>query len=144
MIIAFDYGTKNIGVAATDEEEIFSFAKCSISTEEFIDNSDILVSSIPQIKEARLLVVGHPKNLKNCSTISTENAVEFSKKLKRLFPEKQIVLFDERLTSSLINRAMNESGSKKRTKKKTIENRNVKDMREAQIILQDYLKSKEK
>jgi putative Holliday junction resolvase len=144
MIIAFDYGTKNIGVAATDEEEIFSFAKCSILTEEFIDNFDILVSSIPQIKEARLLVVGHPKNLKNCSTISTENAVEFSKKLKRLFPEKQVVLFDERLTSALVSRAMNESGSKKRTKKKTIENRNVKDMREAQIILQDYLKSKEK
>ena len=144
MIIAFDYGTKNIGVAATDEDEIFSFAKCSILTEEFNSNSGILGSVVPQIKDARILVVGHPKNLKNCSTISTENAVAFSEKLKVLFPEKDVVLFDERLTSSLVSRAMNASGSKKRTKKKTIENRNVKDMREAQIILQDYLRSKEK
>ncbi|MCK5848933.1 MAG: Holliday junction resolvase RuvX [Caldisericia bacterium] len=143
MIIAFDYGTKNIGVAATDDEEIFSFAKCSIPTKDFNESSDVLIMTVPQIKDARILVVGHPKNLKNCSTQSTENAVEFSEKLQDLFPDKNVILFDERLTSSLVNRAMNASGPKKRTKKKTIENRNSKDMLEAQIILQDYLKSKE-
>jgi putative Holliday junction resolvase len=141
MIIAFDYGTKNIGVAATDESEIFSFAKCSIPTTEYEMNPSIIADRVPQILEANLIIVGHPKNLKNLSTPSTVNAEKFAEELKKLFPATTILLYDERFTSKI---ALNNShSSRPKTKKKTLQDRANKDMIEAQILLQEYLKRRE-
>jgi putative holliday junction resolvase len=141
MIIAFDYGTKNIGVAATDESEIFSFAKCSIPTVEYQMNPSILVHRVPQIVDATLIIVGHPKNLKNLSTPSTVNAEKFAEELKQLFPATTILLYDERFTSKI---ALNGTkSSRPKSKKKTLQDRANKDMIEAQILLQEYLKRRE-
>ena len=141
MIVAFDFGSKNIGVATTDEREIFSFARCSIPTAEYVTNPKILMDMIPQLKEAHTLVVGHPKNLKNVSTLSTISAETFGEELISLFPNKEVIFFDERFTSSI---ALKQSKSTKiKTKKKTRQERAQKDQIEAQIILQDYLKRRE-
>lgn len=141
MIVAFDYGTKNIGVAITDENEIFSFAKCSISTDEYSRQPMILLAKVPQIQEASLLIVGHPRNLKNQSTVSTQNAEKFSQELQQLFPSKKVLLFDERFTSQIAKQVTHTS--KHKTKKRTLEERSQKDMIEAQILLQDYLQRRE-
>lgn len=141
MIIAFDYGTKNIGIAATDENEIFSFAKCSIPTSEYQANPAIIVQRVPQIREADLLIVGHPKNLKNLSTPSTINAELFSEELKKLFPTKTILLYDERFTSKIALQCS--QSSRPKSKKKTLQERANKDMIEAQILLQEYLKRRD-
>ncbi|HXK51771.1 MAG TPA: Holliday junction resolvase RuvX [Caldisericia bacterium] len=141
MIVAFDYGTKNIGVAITDENEIFSFAKCSISTDEYSQQPMILLTKVPQIQEASLLIVGHPRNLKNQSTVSTQNAEKFSQELQQLFPSKKVLLFDERFTSQIAKQVTHTS--KHKTKKRTLEERSQKDMIEAQILLQDYLQRRE-
>lgn len=142
MIVAFDYGTKFIGVAVTDENEIFSFAKCSIPTDIYSKDSSVLLEMIPQIQSARILVVGYPANLKNKKTISTQHALDFFNQLKKQFPSKEVTLFDERFTATIALRITNLSRTKNNKKKKQ-QIRSEKDMKEAQILLQDYLKKVE-
>ena len=101
----------------------------------------ILLTKVPQIQEASLLIVGHPRNLKNQSTVSTQNAEKFSQELQQLFPSKKVLLFDERFTSQIAKQVTHTS--KHKTKKRTLEERSQKDMIEAQILLQDYLQRRE-
>jgi len=138
MIIALDYGEKNIGVAATDEDEIFSFPKCNILTADFEKNLNILESKIHNFEKVTEIIIGLPKNLKGKNTPQTEKTLRFYELLSNFYNLQIIVsLYDERMTSVIFQKSIQSQGGKMR------DVRDTKDMYEAAILLEDYLKRKQ-
>ena len=59
--------------------------------------------------------------------------------LKKKFPDKIIVLVDERFTSKIASQAISQSGLSKKTKK----NKTLVDKISATLILQSYIEKKD-
>ena len=85
------------------------------------------------------IVLGLPLGLDGSDTDITPNVRLLNERLNLLYPEKTIVLFDERFTSSMASQAMVDFGMKKKDRQKK---ENI-DMTSAALILQGYLRSKE-
>ena len=136
MIIAIDYGEKNIGVAISDQDEIFAFPKFVIERELFEANPGVLKERIENFESVTEIVIGLPKNLKGLNTIQTEKVLAFSEIIKANYPDKLIVLFDEKFTSKIFEKSLKIHGERPKNF------RDTKDMYEASIILEDYLRRK--
>jgi putative Holliday junction resolvase len=136
MIVALDYGEKNIGVAITDKDNIFAFPKFVIKRELFDANPGILRERIVNFETVTEIIIGLPKNLKGLNTIQTEKVLAFSEVVKAYYPDKLIVLFDEKFTSKIFEKSLKTNGESPKNF------RDTKDMYEASIILEDYLRRK--
>jgi len=136
VIIALDYGEKNIGVAVSDESETFSFPKCVIDGVLFEKKPRILEEKIRDFEKVREIVIGLPKNLKGENTIQTEKVISFFEKIKAIYSDKKVILFDEKFTSKIFEKELKILGEKMKNFKSS------KDMYEASIILEDYLRGK--
>ncbi len=136
MIVALDYGEKNIGVAITDKDNIFAFPKFVIKKELFDANPGILRERIVNFETVTEIIIGLPKNLKGLNTIQTEKVLAFSEVVKAYYPDKLIVLFDEKFTSKIFEKSLKTHGESPKNF------RDTKDMYEASIILEDYLRKK--
>ena len=137
MIIALDYGEKNIGVAVTDEDEIFAFPKCNIPTHLFKKDIHILESKVPNFSTVTDIIIGLPKNLKGQNTPQTEKTLQFYELISNLYAMNiNVALYDERFTSTIFQKSVQSMGGKMK------DVRDSKDMYEAAILLEDYLKRK--
>jgi putative Holliday junction resolvase len=137
MIIALDYGEKNIGVAVTDEDEIFAFPKCNIPTHIFKKNIRILETELADFSTVTDIIIGLPKNLKGENTPQTEKTLQFYELISNLYSENiNVALYDERFTSTIFQKTYQSMGGKMKDARAT------KDMYEAAILLEDYLKRK--
>ena len=86
------------------------------------------------------IVLGNPINMNGTKGESALKAEKFKELLENLIKRKnlkiKVILFDERLSTSLAHVYMNETGIKGAERKKKV------DMLSAQIILQNYIDSK--
>lgn len=132
-ILAIDFGTKRVGLAATDPLQIIA------SPLETVANKDIFtyLKSYFEKEEVEKLIVGMPKNLQNKDTHSTEGVRKFISKLELDFPSMKIITVDERFTSKMAFQTMIDGGLKKKDRK----NKETVDKLSATIILQSYLES---
>ena len=134
-ILSIDYGTKRVGLAVTDPLQIIATGLDVIhpmNLFEFLKNYD-------KQENIELFVVGHAKTVKNVDSDSMKHIIPFVKKLKKEFPNKEVIMIDERFTSVIAQRAMIDGGMKKKNRQKK---ENV-DIISATLILQSYLKQKE-
>jgi len=132
--LAIDYGEKRIGIAVSDDEKKYAFAR------ETIINKDIEIT-LEKIKEycqsegIEKIIIGLPFNMAGRETVWTDKIKNFAEKLKRktgLAYEFQ----DERLTSRLSYSLFRDKrGGQKVSKNKINE-------QSARIILQDYIDRK--
>lgn len=136
MLVAVDYGEKNIGIAVSDQDEIFAFPKFVIKRELFEANPKILEDRIENFKSVTEIIIGLPKNLKGINTIQTEKVLAFYEKVKSAYPDKRIILFDEKFTSKIFETELKVHGERLKKFRET------KDMYEASIILKDYMRKK--
>jgi putative holliday junction resolvase len=134
MIIALDFGDERIGIAATDEEENFVFPKYVIKKSDFDKNPKIIEGKFSNFNKVNSIIIGLPKNLKGENTIQTEKAISFSETIQLVYPDKKVILYDERFTSRILEKEFRMKGISSR------DYREKKDMYEACIILEDYLK----
>lgn len=134
MIIAFDYGDVNIGLAVTDEEDRFVFPRGSLKTSDILKHPESLQKDIDHFEMVTTIVVGLPRNLKGENTPQTEKAIFFAELLKKTFPEKRIAFYDERFSSTIVMRRHQALGGHQK------DLRSKKDMLEAAQILEDYLR----
>ncbi|MEH6304133.1 Holliday junction resolvase RuvX [Olivibacter sp. CPCC 100613] len=132
-IMAFDYGTKRIGIAVTDPLQIIATALTTIHPKDVIEYLKKYIVQDP----VETFVVGLPKQLDGSDSQSAVHVRGFIRLLKKTFPQTPIVTMDERFTSKMASASIAESGLK-RSKR---QDKGLVDSISAVIILQDYLKT---
>ncbi len=130
-ILAIDYGTKNIGLALSDDEQKFAFAYNTIKSQKSKVKSQKLgkiisdIKNICKIEKVQRVIVGMPINLSGDKTKTTEKVFEFVKELEENLTVP-VEVEDERLTTVQASRLKNKTA------------RNINEL-SAQILLQGYL-----
>jgi len=133
-IMGLDYGSKTVGVALSDELHITSNALEIVRRENPDDvklTLDRLVNIINEYNVEKI-VLGLPKNMNNTEGSSAENVRKFKEKLSKR-TNVEIVLWDERLTTTQSHNIMKEAGMNRKKRSKVV------DKVAAAIILQSYL-----
>lgn len=130
--LGIDFGLKRTGFAMTDDAGIIA------SPLETIDSRNLpdYLNKIIDREKIRLIVIGFPRSMDGSDTDITENVRQFEKFLIVTYPHLEIVLFDERMTSKIAQKAFVQISKKKQRK-----NKGNLDKMSAAIILQDYMNS---
>lgn len=132
--MAFDYGTKRVGIAVTDPLQIIATGLQTVHAKDVIQ----FVKDYLKTETVECFVVGDPRNMDNTPSESKKFVDQFIKQLKNNFPEIAIELIDERFTSKIASQSMLMSGMKKSDRRKK---ENV-DLISAILILQSFLEKK--
>lgn len=130
-IISIDYGRKRTGIAVTDPLQLIPNNLATVKSNEIFDflNSYFLEEKVD------VIVVGYPKRLNNMPSESVKYIDPFIKKLKEMYPDKEVFLMDERFTSKIAFQSMIEGGLKKKQRS----DKGLVDKISANLILQSYL-----
>ena len=132
-ILAIDYGRKRSGIAVTDTLKICANGLPTVRTCDLLS----FLQEYCSHEDVELFVVGEPKDLRGNPSESMKYIEPFIKNLKKLFPEKEIKMVDERFTSTIAHREMIAAGFKKKDRKEKAK----ADEMAAVIILTSYLES---
>lgn len=144
-ILGIDLGERRVGLAISDELQII--AQC-LDTIDFKDEHS-LITKIKQIVEDRMIkeiVIGNPISLSGKKTKRSVWVEDFQSKLEKEL-NIPINLFDERLTSQLAARILEQADQSRRSPKKQVKTKSYKgqiDKLAATIILEDYLTYKKR
>lgn len=130
-ILAIDYGAKRTGLATTDPLKIIASPLDVIPTHKL----EQFLTHYFQVEEVEAVVLGMPTNTDGSDTNATSLVRAFVNRFKKVFPDKRLVLQDERFTSKLAFDAMIVGGLKKKDR----QNKGTVDKVSATIILQSYL-----
>lgn len=133
-ILAIDYGRKRTGVAVTDILQIVPGGIGTIQTSKLIDFLKEYISK----ENVDKIVVGYPKRMDFTDSETMSLIRPLVKRLQSLFPDIEIILFDERFTTKIAQMAVIESGIKKEKRRNS---KGLLDEISAVIILRDYLES---
>ena len=128
--LGVDYGDENIGLAISNSDGTMAFPYKVIK-----NNINIVEDILKIIMENNIdvVVIGKPVNLSGKENIATEKARNLYNALKERF--ENVILFDERLTTSLAHVIGAKMGVDNKKRKKNV------DKIAASIILNDYLES---
>ena len=135
-IMAIDYGDARTGVAVSDESATLTGDAWVIHEK----RSQVLAETIlneAKARGVRVIVVGFPKNMDGSVGFRAEASETFADKLRNL-TEIDIVLWDERLTTMMAGRLLNDVGKRGKKRKSSV------DAVAASLILESYLDSKSK
>jgi putative Holliday junction resolvase len=133
-ILAIDYGSKRVGLAVTDTEQIIASGLTTVKTSGLMDYlKKYFLSNMVEC-----VVVGHAKNLDNTLSESSKYIEPFVLRLKKAYPELRIERIDERFTSKMAFQTMIDSGINKKARS----NKALVDQISATIILQSFLDSR--
>lgn len=135
-ILAIDYGSKRVGIAVSDSLRIIATGLTTVHSKDVITFLDAYFKK-EQVDE---IVVGEPKTLQNNKSDSARFIDPFVIHLQRKFPDKKIVRYDERFTSTIAHQTVLASGLKKKDR----QSKESIDLISAIIILQDYMKLNQK
>jgi len=133
-ILAIDYGSKRVGLAVTDTEQIIASGLTTVKTSDLMDYlKKYFLSNMVEC-----VVVGYAKNLDNTLSESSKYIEPFVHRLKKAYPELRIERIDERFTSKMAFQTMIDSGINKKARS----NKALVDQISATIILQSFLDSR--
>ena len=133
-IMAFDYGTKRIGLAVTDPQQIIASALTTVQTDSIWD----YLKEYLENKQVESFVVGKPMQLDGTDSQSAQHVVGFIRKLRKTYPHITIHQIDERFTSKIASRAISQSGMKKHKR----QDKQLIDQVSAVLILQSFMDTK--
>ena len=129
--IAFDYGTRRIGIAVTDSGAIVAAPECTCSPEDLPNVLKRLVEAEP----CAGFVVGMPGLILGITTDSTAPIRAFVDQLRKAHPDLPVELVDEDDTSREASLAMVQSGMRKSKRRE----KGQLDQIAATLILQRFL-----
>ena len=133
-VLAFDYGTKRIGIAVTDPLQIIATGLDTIHPKDIIEYLKKYLST----EQVELFVVGEPRQMNGSPSQSAPHIKGFITTLNKNFPEIPVEQIDERFTSKMASAVVAQSGFKKTDR----QNKERLDTISATIILQTYLQKK--
>ena len=132
-ILAFDYGTKRIGMAVTDPLQIIATGLDTVHPNQVI----AYLKKYLQTEAVEAFVLGDPKQMDGSPSDSKQHVKGFSTILKKTFPDIPQHWVDERFTSIMAQQAIMQSGLKKTDR----QNKERVDTIAATIILQYFMES---
>lgn len=135
-LLAIDYGSKRVGLAVSDPLQIVATGLTTVHSKDVI----AFLENYFKQEVVETIIVGEPKTLNNLKSDSARFIDPFVRHLQKKFPEKNIIRYDERFTSTIAHQTMLMGG----VKKKDRQNKETVDLISAIIILQDYMASVKK
>ena len=93
--MALDLGDAWTGVALTDRDCMFARPHTTVSTQ---DLESYLTKTLSE-EQIRMIIIGHPRTMKGGESAQTLKVVAQKEQLEKAFPEKEFILWDERLSS---------------------------------------------
>ncbi len=134
-ILAIDYGRKRTGLAVTDPLRIIAGALTTVETKQL----ERYLADYFRENAVDIIVVGKPTQMNGENSETMRYIEPLVGRLRHAYPDKQVVLYDERFTSVLAHRTMLESGIGKMARR----DKALVDRISATIILQSYMESVE-
>ena len=132
--MAFDFGTKRLGIAVTDPLQLFATGLTTIHPKDVIE----FLKKYLQTEQVETFIVGEPKQMDGTPSQSAPQVKGFVTILKKNFPDIPVEMMDERFTSKMASAAIAQSGLKKSVR----QNKDLIDTVSATIILQSYMEKK--
>lgn len=131
--MGIDYGEKRIGIAISDPLKIFATPFNTL-----VNDNQSLQKLLRIIKEKNIIkiVLGLPSGKFKSSQLLSEKIHLFKKEIEAAI-QVEIIFWDEEFSSVIAQEKVNESVTKKSSRRK----KNLLDMHAAAIILQEYLNS---
>ncbi len=131
-VLGLDYGSKTVGVAVSDPLRLTAQGVEIIrrKSENKLRQTLARISELASRYQAETIVLGFPRNMNSTIGERAEAALVFGRMLKKR-TSLPVVLWDERLTTVVADRTMNETGVK--------DHKAYVDEIAAMLILQGYL-----
>ena len=133
-VLAIDYGQKRVGIAVTDILQITANGLTTVPVSQIFD----FLTNYFAVESVDIVVIGLPKQMNNQPSDSMRFITPFVNGFKKRFPDRPMIMYDERFTSVLAHQAMIDGGLKKKER----QNKALVDQISATILLQSYLESK--
>jgi putative Holliday junction resolvase len=130
-VLGIDYGKARIGVAVSDELGLLAHPLETIPGAK-VDAAVKRIAEIAREKNVERVIVGLPRHLNGEMGTAAADVQAFAAKLRPAL-SCEVLLWDERLTTTAAHRALRDAGQKTRN------TRSVVDQVAAQMILQGYL-----
>lgn len=134
-VLGVDHGQARIGLAISDELGMLAHPLETVAARP-IDAAAKRVAQLAREKDVQAVVIGLPRHMSGESGTAAAEVNAFAAKLRPLL-KCEVVMWDERLTTTAAHRALRDAG------KKTRSTRGVVDQVAAQMILQGYLDSRQ-
>jgi len=132
--MAFDYGTKRIGIAVTDPLQLIATGLDTIHPKDIIEYLKKYLAT----EHVSEFLVGEPKQLDGSPSQSAPHVKGFINTLKKTFPTIPVATIDERFTSKMAAATVQQSGFKKTDR----QDKARLDTISATILLQNYMEKK--
>lgn len=130
-ILALDYGTKRTGVAVSDPLRLIAGGLETIPTK----GLEGWLAQYFAANDVSTIVVGKPTRMDGTPSETWRFVEPLAERLRRAWPDKQVVFCDERFTSVMAHRTMLESGIGRMARR----DKALVDKISATIILQSYM-----
>lgn len=133
-ILGLDFGSKTVGVAVSDELLLTAQGVEIIrrKSQNKLRQTLARIEELMEEYQVDRIVLGYPKNMNNTEGERCEKTKEFQADLERR-TGKEVVLWDERLTTVAADKTMMEAGIRREHRKEYV------DEIAAIFILQGYL-----
>ena len=122
-ILAIDYGTKRTGIAVSDPLRLIAGGLDTVDTK----GLEAWLAKYFASEDVSTIVVGKPSRMDGTPSVAV--------RLRKAWPDKEVVFHDERFTSVMAHRTMLESGIGKMARR----DKALVDKISATIILQSYM-----
>lgn len=132
-ILAIDYGTKRTGIAVSDPLQLIAGGLETVPTKEL----EGWLAKYFAAEDVSEIVVGKPSRMDGTPSETWRFVEPLVARLRRAWPDKRVVLYDERFTSVMAHRTMLESGIGRMARR----DKALVDKISATIILQGYMES---
>lgn len=134
-ILAIDYGRKRTGLAVTDPLRIIAGALATVETKEL----EKYLADYFSKNDVDIIVLGKPSQMNGQPSETMRYIEPLAGRLRHAYPDKKVVMYDERYTSVMAHRTMLESGIGKMAR----QDKALVDRIAATIILQSFMESME-
>ena len=132
-ILAIDYGTTRTGFAVTAPLRNIANALDTVETKQL----ERYLADYFAKNDVDIIVVGKPSQMNGQPSETMRYIEPLVGRLRHAYPNKQVVMYDERFTSVMAHRTMLESGIGKMARR----DKALVDRISATIILQSYMDS---
>ena len=130
-ILAIDDGTKRTGIAVSDPLRLIAGGLETVETK----GLEAWLAKYFAAEDVTTIVVGKPTQMDGTPSETWRFVEPLAARLRRAYPDKEVVFHDERFTSMLAHRTMLESGIGRMARR----NKALVDKISATIILQSYM-----